>query len=148
MSPAEIYQQLRDIPWLAYPAAALFGLVAGNLLVRPVSRIIDRVMTLVTLARYRERDHRRTFSAYQKAILVKRAGGRCEHKAPLWFRCVRPGSHADHIIPWSKGGPTTAFNGQWLCRRHNLRKSALYPSPLYRWRLVRRRGRAARRGTT
>lgn len=30
---------------------------------------------------------------------------------------------ADHIIPWSKGGPTTIENGQMLCKRHNLEKS-------------------------
>ena len=30
---------------------------------------------------------------------------------------------ADHVIPWSKGGPTTIENGQMLCKRHNLEKS-------------------------
>lgn len=30
---------------------------------------------------------------------------------------------ADHIVPWSKGGPTTVENGQMLCKRHNLEKS-------------------------
>ena len=31
--------------------------------------------------------------------------------------------HADHKIPWSKGGHTTLDNGQMLCREHNLEKS-------------------------
>ena len=31
--------------------------------------------------------------------------------------------HADHIVPWSKGGTTTADNCQMLCRDCNLRKS-------------------------
>lgn len=31
--------------------------------------------------------------------------------------------HADHIIPWSKGGKTTLDNGQMLCRDCNLKKS-------------------------
>ena len=31
--------------------------------------------------------------------------------------------HADHKIPWSKGGHTTLENGQMLCREHNLEKS-------------------------
>ena len=30
--------------------------------------------------------------------------------------------HADHKIPWSKGGHTTLENGQMLCREHNLAK--------------------------
>lgn len=32
--------------------------------------------------------------------------------------------HGDHIIPWSKGGHTTADNCQMLCRDCNLKKSA------------------------
>lgn len=32
--------------------------------------------------------------------------------------------HADHIIPWSKGGHTTLENGQMLCREHNLAKGS------------------------
>ena len=31
--------------------------------------------------------------------------------------------HADHKIPWCKGGHTTLDNGQMLCREHNLEKS-------------------------
>jgi HNH endonuclease len=31
--------------------------------------------------------------------------------------------HADHIVPWSKGGHTTPENCQMLCRDDNLRKS-------------------------
>lgn len=147
MSAAGLLDGLTGHDWSVYATAAaiiaLFVWASG----RTVDRLIDRVMTLVTLAKFRERDHKRTFNAYQKSILANRAGGRCEHKHPLWIRCIKPGEHADHVIPWSKGGPTTAFNGQWLCRRHNLRKSALYPSPLYRWRLARRRARAARRRT-
>jgi len=131
----------RDSSIPAAIVAVLVILLAIPRATRTVDKITDRVMTLVTLAKFRERDHKRTFNAYQKSILANRAGGRCEHKHPLWIRCIKPGEHADHIIPWSKGGPTTAFNGQWLCQRHNLRKSALYPSPVYVWRLNRRRAR-------
>ncbi|MGW3973916.1 HNH endonuclease [Streptomyces ardesiacus] len=50
-----------------------------------------------------------------------------------------PGTEADHIHPWSRGGATELWNGQMLCRRHNRRKSNRVPSPLYHWRLARRR---------
>lgn len=103
------------------------------------------VATLVLLAvrahRARYRDPQRLFTWEQKKVLIRQAGGRCEHKHPLWFRCPMRGDHADHIHPWSKGGPTELDNGQLLCREHNRAKSAHIPSPLYRWRLMQRRKR-------
>lgn len=33
--------------------------------------------------------------------------------------------HADHIVPWSRGGKTSIDNGQMLCRDCNLQKSAM-----------------------
>lgn len=35
--------------------------------------------------------------------------------------------HADHVIPWSRGGPTTTDNGRALCPACNLRKGAKMP---------------------
>ena len=32
---------------------------------------------------------------------------------------------ADHIDPWSKGGPTTSGNCQLLCKEDNRRKSSI-----------------------
>lgn len=87
----------------------------------------------------RWRDPIRLFSWPQKQQLIRQANGRCEHKPPLWLRCPAPGTEADHIHPWSRGGATELWNGQLLCRRHNRRKSNHVPSPLYRWRLARRR---------
>lgn len=89
--------------------------------------------------RYAVRDRQRRYTTTQRARLAALASGRCEHKNPLWFRCHRPGEHADHVMPWSRGGRTTIENGQWLCATHNLRKSNRIPSPFYRWRLARRR---------
>ncbi|MBK3582255.1 HNH endonuclease [Streptomyces sp. MBT57] len=89
----------------------------------------------------RWRDPTRFFSWGQKQQLILQANGRCEHTPPLWFRCAAPGTEADHVHPWSRGGPTELWNGQLLCRRHNRRKSNRVPSPLYRRRLARRRKR-------
>lgn len=110
----------------------LLVVLAGRL--RRLGRHMSRM-----LPGRRYRDPQRFFSSAQRHELARRAGGRCEHKPLLWHRCDRTGRHADHVIPWSKGGPTTLDNGQWLCARHNLRKSDTMPSPLYRWRLTRRR---------
>ncbi|MFI9629302.1 HNH endonuclease [Streptomyces sp. NPDC052042] len=101
------------------------------------------LLLLAGLARRRHRrDPQRLFTWQQKRALLARSGYRCEHKHPLWRRCRRTdGLEADHIVPWSRGGPTELWNGQVLCRRHNTRKSNRIPSALYRWRLARRRRR-------
>lgn len=101
-------------------------------------------LLLLHLRRRTRRDPQRLFTWEQKKVLIYRAGGRCEHKSPLWRRCPASGAEADHVIPWSRGGPTQIWNGQLLCHRHNVRKSNLIPSPFYRWRLTRRRRRYPR----
>lgn len=85
-------------------------------------------------------DPQRMFTANQRALTKKLAGGRCEHSY-LGFRCRKPGEHADHIYPWSRGGATVMSNCQSLCATHNLRKSAAVPSRFYIHRLEKRRVR-------
>lgn len=85
------------------------------------------------------RDGQRLFDTAQRALIHSRAGGRCEHKHPLWRRCPSPGTQADHIYPHARGGATTLANGQSLCQMHNARKGAKTPSAVYIWRLQRRR---------
>ncbi|MFK0244568.1 HNH endonuclease [Amycolatopsis azurea] len=99
------------------------------------------IVLLAILAgrRRRYRDPRRFFRRADRQVIALRAGGRCEHKPPLWRRCREPGTEADHITPWSRGGLTALWNGQLLCHRHNSRKSNTVPGPVYRWRLTRRR---------
>ena len=67
----------------------------------------------------------RQFTENERRILYERQGGIC----PM---CKSEGKkkhfeieemHADHILPWSRGGHTTLDNGQMLCRDHNLSKS-------------------------
>ena len=67
----------------------------------------------------------RQFTENERRTMYERQDGIC----PM---CVAEGKdkrweieemHADHIIPWSRGGHTTLDNGQMLCRDHNLEKS-------------------------
>ena len=67
----------------------------------------------------------RAFSDSMKRQIYERQGGICpmcaaEGITKMWSI---EEMHADHIIPWSKGGHTTLDNGQMLCRDHNLMKS-------------------------
>lgn len=96
--------------------------------------------------RRRWRDPHRLFTREQKLVLLARAGHRCEHKPPFWRRCpTMRRLEADHIVPWSRGGPTQLWNGAVLCHKHNRRKSNRLPTTLYRWRLERRRKKHALR---
>jgi superfamily II DNA or RNA helicase len=61
---------------------------------------------------------RRRFSRRQKNALYLGSGGRCAE-------CGRPLDDrwpADHVIPWSRNGPTLISNGQALCPECNGRK--------------------------
>jgi len=62
----------------------------------------------------------RQFSPSQRTTLYERQLGIC----PLCGRYFTIDEmHADHIVPWSKGGRTELDNGQMLCAECNLTKS-------------------------
>jgi HNH endonuclease len=74
------------------------------------------------------RDPRRAFSWAEKALLLERAGHRCERHSWLLGRCRETEAlQADHVHPHSCGGATDVANGQALCKRHNRRKAARVP---------------------
>jgi len=64
-------------------------------------------------------DDPRRFSLRQRRALYRAAGGQCEqcgeNLGDSW--------HADHVVPYSKGGATIIENGQALCPECNLSKS-------------------------
>jgi hypothetical protein len=85
------------------------------------------------------RDPLRRFSRADKAVILARAGGRCERHGWIIGRCRRTdGLEADHVHPHSKGGRTSLANGQALCQRHNQQKSVRVP---YGWELEQLRRR-------
>lgn len=63
----------------------------------------------------------RQFDADEKRTMYERQAGKCA-------LCGKPFAvsemHADHVIPWSKGGKTTLDNGQMLCVACNLKKGS------------------------
>jgi 5-methylcytosine-specific restriction endonuclease McrA len=62
----------------------------------------------------------RTFTDRQKREAYEQQNGICV-KCEKEFELSQ--MHADHIIPWSKGGRTTADNCQMLCAKCNGKKS-------------------------
>ena len=62
----------------------------------------------------------RLFNKKQKSVLKWLSKGFCQicgDRLPTIF-------HADHVLPFSKGGKTNLLNGQALCQRCNLSKGA------------------------
>lgn len=60
----------------------------------------------------------RFFNRRQHNRLYADAGGKCTNCATD----LSQGWHADHVVPWAEGGPTTRRNGQALCAACNLKK--------------------------
>jgi 5-methylcytosine-specific restriction endonuclease McrA len=63
---------------------------------------------------------KRAFSKRQRRILLWVAAGRCRGCGAE----LKPSFHADHVIPFAKGGATITNNGQALCSACNLKKGA------------------------
>lgn len=94
------------------------------------------------------RDPWRVFKFAGRSAVMERANYRCE--SPLffaWGRCRSAATEADHVMPWSKGGPTVFSNGQALCRMHNRAKGARVPAWWYVLGLERRRRNYVPAGT-
>jgi superfamily II DNA or RNA helicase len=68
----------------------------------------------------------RLFTQAQRALLYLKAKGRCQDCGVF----LDPSDwHADHVVPWSKGGKTKLRNGQALCPQCNLKKGSFMHSP-------------------
>ncbi len=72
-------------------------------------------------------DNRRQFTEEQRITIYRRFDGKCtnpEQDPDCVVDCDWGNWHADHIIPHSRGGPTSVANGQLLCPPCNLKKAA------------------------
>jgi 5-methylcytosine-specific restriction endonuclease McrA len=112
------------------------GLAASPLgLAAAAGLVTVAVVSAARQARWKSlpRDPVRRFARADKALILARAGGRCEYHGLLTGRChVSEGLEADHVHPHRRGGRTDLSNGQALCRRHNRSKHAHVP---YVWQL-------------
>jgi superfamily II DNA or RNA helicase len=66
--------------------------------------------------------HQRYFSSEQRETLFYAANGDCQ---ACDIETTLSTGHADHIHPYTRGGPTIIENGQWLCEPCNRAKSDL-----------------------
>ena len=62
----------------------------------------------------------RCFSRSQKLLILRKSEYRC---ALCQVELTAKNFTADHIIPYTKGGKTEAWNGQALCASCNSKKS-------------------------
>lgn len=68
-----------------------------------------------------KKDTTRLFSDDQRMAIFRRDKGVCTECSKT---CDETDFHADHVIAWSKGGPTSLANGTVLCPECNLKKSS------------------------
>lgn len=74
-------------------------------------------------------DGQRLFSPEQRAAIFRLAERKCANpfgNPDCDIECSANNYHADHIVPYSKGGPTSVSNGQLLCPSCNVKKGASY----------------------
>ena len=71
----------------------------------------------------------RAFGPRQRRILAWVAGGKCRQCG----KTINDGFHADHVVPFSKGGATITQNGQAICAARNLRKGSKMQIKLRPW---------------
>jgi hypothetical protein len=94
--------------------------------------ILSRTFMLAFTDLPRLDNKQREFSFEQKLAIYRKYRGICQWVEKDGMHCGVKCSwsdwHADHIIPWSRGGPTTVANGQLLCPKHNLIKGATLPN--------------------
>lgn len=78
----------------------------------------------------RDEKRRRKFNGTERISAYLRSGGKCELCGAKLYK----GFHADHKVPFSKGGSTTINNVQALCPACNLKKGDKMHTPEFQFR--------------
>ncbi|HXH37141.1 MAG TPA: DUF262 domain-containing protein [Thermoanaerobaculia bacterium] len=110
------------VPWVIFNAALSNAGYAKN---RTIQR--HEILMSFVFRSYpgiKVRDRRRLFTVEQRLAIWDRAGARCEWRGQGSSRCDATfpnprDADADHIVKWSRGGPTSLENGRLLCKKHN-----------------------------
>jgi hypothetical protein len=136
------------LPSVGDIASAVVGTIVSTVISQPLLVVLIGIAAVAWAVRavrtvahaMHPVDPIRSFGRGDKAILLARAGHRCEHHHPLYGRCPETDRlQADHVHPHSLGGSTAVENGQALCPRHNRFKGARIPWNWELRRLERRR---------
>lgn len=121
--------------WLALTVSTWLDIMLFAVLAVALIRVTRRV-----IHSGRPRDPQDRFHPADRALIVSRAGNRCEQHSITGRRCEQTrGVQADHVHPHSRGGWTSVHNGQALCVRHSVMRSAAVPWGWQLRRLARRR---------
>jgi hypothetical protein len=93
--------------WAAVTSSSLVGVALTALAIAIVIGI-----SRALIHGGRTRDPVRRFSPADKAVILDRAGNRCERNGWLTGRCLQTRDlEADHVHPWFRGGQTAV--GKW-----------------------------------
>lgn len=119
------YREMKGLPWGNYFNTYGQGTFNIDDKVKELMQNVDitkkRGVFIYLLSGEEKHLSLRTFDLNVKTSVFHRQNGICA-------RCNQPfrlvDMHADHIVPWSKGGKTLPENCQVLCKKCNLSKAA------------------------
>lgn len=112
----------RDPDWVRYQEKTLQAVDSKD------SIELRHKMLMTSFLLYRPEleplEPQRAFTEEQRITIFRKYNGICQSCGTeiKWDEF-----HADHVIPFSKGGKTTVANGQLLCAKCNLAKAAALP---------------------
>ena len=115
----------RDENWVSYQLAVANQ--TANLTSQQVRQRFLKEDLIASIPDIQLLDDQRLFNTEQRNAIYRLGEGRCANPGEnpkCEVDCSWDSFHADHVLPYSKGGRTTVANGQLLCASCNLKKGA------------------------